>query len=146
MTTSTAIVLSSSKYSEDDDQKTVFEKFVDHLYVLAARTVTSGGGAFQWSSFPIEEVLASGLWPVLVRMADVLQVSLGTSSQVAKITQPVNRYVSAGLELLFATPEQAAEQFIAEMSVATQKMRTHDVQILSSVFLEPAAPLFGPGV
>lgn len=146
MTTSTAIVLSSAGSFADDDQKTIFEQFTDRLYTKTSRQTTSGGGAFRWTSLPVEDVLVSGLWPVLVRMAELLQIPLGTSSQVTRVTEPVNRYISAGLELLFETPEQAAEQFTVEISAATQKVRTHDVQVLSSIFLEPSARFFGRAV
>src|SRR3989339_327094 len=91
---------------------TVFEAFMATLYSMYKKVSTpvlSGGGSL--NDMPIDAVIASGLWVIIQKVAQLIGMDLTTQSVVEKVSARVDRLVSAGILLVHGSAEEAAKAF-----------------------------------
>jgi hypothetical protein len=92
--------------------RTPFQKFMDILLAEQPSKVTTTGGAAEWSGAPIEAIIAQGLWPIMLKVAEKQRMTLGTETNVLKHIAPkVEQMINIGIMLAYGSPEIAAEEF-----------------------------------
>jgi len=72
---------------------------------------TSLSGGAIWGDLPVTDIVADGLWPVLMRAAEKMRRELSTDADVSEVAECVDRLLSAGLLLSFPTIDAAATAF-----------------------------------
>jgi len=137
--------------NQDDDQEnfdgTPFALFMSALLSRRLLTVTTMAGSAEWGGMPWEEIVANGLWAVMLRVAEIYKMAMNTEDRVILNVAPlVNRMLNVGLTLAYATPEIAADAFEIEMRHALEQA-VHETPIGTTVAFQdlvqlPAAQFF----
>lgn len=101
------------------DEPTPFQVFMACLMRRRPEVVTTMAGSAEWGGMPVEEIVAHGLWAVMLRVAETKGLQMGTERQVRDEVAPrVNRLVNAGLAIAYDSPEEAADTFMRNMRAA----------------------------
>lgn len=110
------------RWQDQQDQEetgTPFKRFMSALLSRQAQKATTMAGSAEWGNMPIEEVVAYGLWAVMLRVSEIYHLSMETEEQIINVVAPrVDRLLNAGLTLAYQTGDQAADAFTSHMSYA----------------------------
>lgn len=105
-----------------DSSLTLFGRFIWRMRELhEIDSVTTAGGTANWSNAPIDQMVANGLYIVLMTTAKSLNLRMKTESKVQDVAGRVNRLIEVGLALEYETPEAAAEAFLKEVVRGTER-------------------------
>lgn len=92
-------------------RRTIFEFLLETLHTLpfAEREITNG--EIEATGLPLREMFADGLFLVLLRSAELGKISLHSHREVARVALRVDRLLTAGIALTYASPAAAAQAF-----------------------------------
>ena len=123
-------------------ERTPFEAFMEQLATRYGDRRSGVGGVGEWVDFPYEEVVADGLWLVLLKAAEQLKVKPTTAHAVMEQVAPhVNRVLNGGFPLCYPTMDQAVEGFEQKVvAVANQAAAT--TRSPSDAWAVPCAKFF----
>lgn len=95
-----------------EPHKTTLEEFLLALHDRwqASPRHTMAGSA-QWSDAPLMDMVADGLWPILLRSGEKLGRRVASPSAVQEVAQLVDRVLRGGLLLRYPSMEAAARAF-----------------------------------
>jgi len=106
-----------------------FQAFMNTLLSEQPGKVTTTSGAAEWSSAPIEALIAQGLWPIMMKIAEKQRQEIGTESKVLKQIAPkVEQLINIAIILNYGNPENAAHEFkqlvVKQLAKAKQQTQT----------------------
>jgi hypothetical protein len=87
--------------------QTFYERVAERL---RAREVRAGG--VLWSEWPLEDMLADGMWPLVVAAARKIGVSLDNWKDVEEVLPRVDRVIEIGLRVGYPDADAAADAFV----------------------------------
>ncbi len=124
-----------------------FRVFLQTLLAKYGRASVTNAGHAQWYAFPIQEAVASGLWVVILKTAQKLNLPLDTKSHVVENVAPrVDRMVNAGMALVYGDGRKAAEAFelevVSPVFTAAKAMPEGQVTLLQDLLQMPTAQFF----
>lgn len=132
---------STSAAPSFDEPQTPFHAFMNALLSTRTAQVTTMAGAALWSAFPVEQAVADGLWPVMLKAAQKADAKLYTELQVGAFAPIVDRLLSAGIMLAYDGPEEAASAFIRDIvDPAIDGMSAGEVSVRP--WMKPATQFF----
>jgi len=116
-------------------------RFIGALLAAQPADTTSMVGAAVWSPLPIEQVIADGLWPVMMKVAERTGRKLNTELHVQAIEPVVTRLLCAGMYVAYESPEAAARAFRVEiLARALNDVRAGDLE--HRPWTKPASQFF----
>jgi hypothetical protein len=111
MSKNTALIVVVSG-SNAPEPKTHFGNFMALILSRGyQKPLSTLAGQASWISAPLEEIVLSGLWVLVEKLAGVLRESITTKTQAQKIAARVERLVVIGFFLVYGSVERAAEAF-----------------------------------
>lgn len=119
--------------------KSVFGRFMALLverYTEPSVSAMTGGIAF-WTGLPVEEIVLSGLWVVMKKVAEAAGITMTTQVQIDKAAERTNRLLEVGLILRHQTVEAAVEAF--DQQVLRVVVRALELGYRSGMSVSPNA-------
>jgi hypothetical protein len=87
-----------------------FERVSDRLVARETRV-----GGVVWSEWPLEDMLADGMWPLVVAAARKIGVSLDNWKDVEEVLPRVDRVIEIGLRVGYPDADAAADAFVRDV-------------------------------
>lgn len=124
-----------------------FGEFLQALHRKFGHESVTNAGHCHWTSFPLHETIAHGLWVVMLRTADKLQLPLDTKDDVVRTMAPrIDRMINLGIILEYGGAEAAAKAFenkvVAEIAQAAKSLPQGQSAMLQDIVQLPAARFF----
>lgn len=120
MVANVSLVPASPIHEPDDYAQSIFGTFLQSVTQKLLEEKFIWGGSLVWLDEPVETYVLSGTWPIMEKIANLSEETLVTAAQVKIMAERVNRLVSAGMLIVYKTPENAAEAFFKDVIVVTR--------------------------
>jgi len=122
--------------------ETPFVAFVNILLSTETGTTTTNGGAVEWTGFPILTLIAQGLWPVMMKIAEKQDAHLGTETDVLmQIAPKAEQMLNIGIMLCYGNAENAAREFMRYI-IESLHGENSKPQSLAAIVQKPVAKFF----
>jgi hypothetical protein len=122
--------------------ETPFVTFVNKLLSTETGKITTNGGAVEWTGFPILTLMAQGLWPIMMKIAEKQDMHLGTETNILKQIAPkAEQMLNIGIMLCYGSAENAAQEFMRYITESLQSVNTKP-RSLAAVVQKPVAKFF----
>lgn len=94
-----------------DSHQTTFGRFLAAIRAGQSTEQSLVGGSVVWCDEPVETIALSGIWVIMHKLADIHGMEITTTVHAMQVAERVDRLISAGIHLVYGTPEAAAQAF-----------------------------------
>lgn len=105
--------------------------------------VTQELGGIVWQGIPATRIVADGVWPIMIKVAEKIETSLSTERDAVKTVAPVvDRILTVGLFLRHRDPDQAAHACAEIVIRALANAKPVDGLVPHALWTKPVAQFF----
>lgn len=109
--------------------------------------VAQHGHSVLWQGIPATRMVADGLWPIMIKIAEKLDISLTTEQETTRVVSPVaNRILTAGLFLRHGEPEAAAKACAEIIRLALSQTKAENTLAPHALWTRGIAQFFAHAV
>jgi hypothetical protein len=146
-TSVTDIVLFPKEQQRSLDAMYPFQAFLWHLqqFIGAQQPEIRSFDGGIWSTVPLERIIAEGLWPVLLRLAQKHQWPIATTQQAEQVASRLDQWLDAALIVAHGTSKNAARVFQQEVlhGITRHSMSVSETAVvLPETWIRPVAQFF----
>lgn len=147
MRTRSALVhIPSAQQTVIGESASPFQGFMDELLSRQSRSTTTMAGSAVWTSFPLVQAIAEGIWPIMLKISERSNTLLTTETRVDAVQADVNHLINVGLAVTFENAKAAADAFerdvLSQIEVALRRIESKEAQQPQKFWLMPVAQFF----